>query len=142
MTDKDDVAIAIDQSLGLAMHFGNQRARRIEVGKSARFGIGRHAFGNAMRRKNDRGAVGHFVKLIDEHSPLRLQRVDHVTVMDNLVSDIDGRAMLFDRQFDDSDGAVDTGAKSARCSDKQVKGRTCHKRASTRLLARAKVASY
>ena len=120
MADEDDVAIAVDQSLGLTVHFRNQRARCIEVGQPARFGIDGHTLGNAVRRKNDRGAVRHFVQLIDEHSSLCLQRVDHVTVMNNLVSDIDWRAVLLDRQLDDSDGAVDTGAKSARCSDKQV----------------------
>lgn len=67
--------------------------------------------------------------------------------------DIDGRAVLFDREFDDADRAVDPGAKAARRGDQQVErkpggagGGVCgdggHVLPLTRLLARAKGGSY
>ncbi|WP_233281516.1 hypothetical protein [Sphingomonas changnyeongensis] len=42
--------------------------------------------------------------------------------MDDLVPHIDGRAMFLDRQFDDADRTVDTGAKAARRGDQELEG--------------------
>src|SRR3546814_17259232 len=62
------------------------------------------------------------------------------------VADIDRRTVLLDRQFDDLDRAIDTRAETARRGDHQLEdgfGGIAHGGpASTRLLARAKAASY
>jgi enamine deaminase RidA (YjgF/YER057c/UK114 family) len=52
-------------------------------------------------------AIGHFVQFLDEHRPLDLQIVDHVAIVNDLVADIDRRAITFDRAFDDLDRPVD-----------------------------------
>src|SRR3546814_2694972 len=77
---------------------------------------------------------------------LGFQAVDHELVVDDFVAGIDQRTVLLDRQFDDLDHAFDTRAKTARRGDHQLEdgfGGIAHVRpASTRLLARAKAASY
>ena len=42
------------------------------------------------------------------------QRLDHVDVVHDLVPDVDGRTVLFQRAFDGFDGPVHAGAVSAR----------------------------
>jgi hypothetical protein len=50
----------------------------------------------------------------DEHRAHRLQPIDHVAIVDDLVTHIDRRAELLDGALDDLDSAIDPGAKAAR----------------------------
>ena len=82
------------------------------------------ALGDAVRGEDHR-LVGlrDFVELLDEDGALRLQAVDDVAVVDDLVADIDRRAEFLERQLDDLDGAVDAGAEAARRAEQDVEGR-------------------
>ena len=75
-----------------------------------------------MGGEDHRHAVGHLVQLAHEHRALRLQAVDDELVVDDLVADIDRRAVALERQLDDADGAVDAGAEAARRRDQQGEG--------------------
>ena len=55
-----------------------------------------------------------FVQLFDEDRTLGLQPFHHITVMNNLVPDIDRSAILLQSQNNDLDGAIHTGTKTAR----------------------------
>ena len=72
-----------------------------------------------MGGEDHRYPVGHLVELAHEHRPLRLEALDDELVVDDLVADIDRRAVALDRQFDDPDGAIDAGAEAARGCDQQ-----------------------
>jgi hypothetical protein len=76
-----------------------------------------------VRREDHRHAVGHLVQFLDEDRALGLQRVDHELVVDDLVPDIDRRAIFLDRQLDDADRAVDARAEAARGGDEEFEGR-------------------
>jgi len=119
MADEHDVPPLRDQPLGLAVHLGYQRTGRIEIFETTRLRVERYRFGNAVRREHDRRIVGHLAQILDEHRALRLERVDDELVVDDLVTDIDGCAMLLDRQLDDADRTVDAGAEAAWCRDQQ-----------------------
>ncbi len=101
--------------LGLAMHLGHQRAGRVEGENLAAVGVGMDRLRHAMRREDHRLlGVGDFVEFLDEDRALRLQPLDNVFVMDDLVADIDRRAIDAQSLLDRIDGADDAGAETAR----------------------------
>jgi hypothetical protein len=75
-----------------------------------------------MGGEDHRNAVGHLAHFLDEHRAHRLQPVDHIFVVDDLVPDIDRGAVALERELDDADGALHPGAEAARRGDDQVKG--------------------
>ena len=115
MADQDDLQPVLVMGAGLDMHLGDQRTGGIEVEHVAGLGRGRHGLGHAMCRK-DHGGVGFgdLVQLLHKNGAFRLQGLDHVAVVDDLVAHVDGRPELLQRQLDDLDGAVDAGAEAAR----------------------------
>jgi hypothetical protein len=97
-----------------------------------------------MRRKYDRSAVRYIVQLFDKDRSHAAQAVNHKAVVDDLMPDIDRRAVAIERDLDDLDRSIDAGAKAARGSDNDVKrglGET-HRRRCKRLLAASQGASY
>ncbi len=78
-----------------------------------------------MRRKDDRAVVRHFVEFVDEYRAQLAQPIDDEAVMDDLVADIDRRTEPLERELDDLDRPVDTGAKAARGGDQDPQGRKC-----------------
>ena len=123
MADEEDVAAVLDQPLRLAMDLGDERAGRIDVGKPAALRRRGHRFGHSMRGKDDGPVVGHLVELVDEHRAEIAQPVDDEAVMDDFMADIDRRSEPLERELDDLDRAVDSGAKAARCGDQHLEGR-------------------
>ena len=64
------------------------------------------------------GPVRNLLDLVDETHALRLQILHDAPVMDDFVAYVNRRAVLMQGPFDDFDGAVDAGAKTARlCQD-------------------------
>jgi hypothetical protein len=112
MADKNDVASRLYLAFGLTMHFGNERAGGVKIGKAPIFGIDRNRFGNAMRGKHHMGTGGHLVQLVDENGPSCPQAVDHEFVVHDFVPHIDRRAMALQRLLDDLDRAVHACAES------------------------------
>ena len=74
-------------------------------------------------RGEDDGAVGlrNLLQLLDEDSALRLQALDNVAVVDDLVADVDGRAESLQRLLDNLDGALHARAEAARGTEQNVK---------------------
>ncbi len=76
-----------------------------------------------MRGKDDRLAGRrNLVELAYKNGAARFQSLDHIAVVNDFVADIDGRAMLLQRQDHDLDRAVDAGAKTARAAQAQGQG--------------------
>ena len=121
MADEQDVEPLPHQTLGLAVHFRDERARRIDEIQAARDRAVRHRLRHAVRREDHRPAVGNLVQLLDEDRALAPQFVDDELVVHDLVANIDRRAEALDCQLDDADRPVDAGAKTARRRDQQVK---------------------
>ena len=101
-------------ALGLDMDLGHQGAGSVQEQHLARAGRGGHRLGHAVGREDDRPVVGTFIQLLDEHCAHRLQAVDHMAVVHDLVAHIDRGAVLLDGALDDLDGPVDPGAEAAR----------------------------
>ena len=73
-----------------------------------------HARGDAVRRVDDRRARRHLGLLVDEDRAARLEIADDVDVVDDLLADVDRRAVVLERLLDRLDGALDPGAVAAR----------------------------
>ena len=70
-----------------------------------------------MRGEDDGSACsvlfGDVLQFFDEDDAFLAERFDDEGVMDNFVAHIDGRAVLFQRLFDDGDGSFYAGAEAA-----------------------------
>ena len=64
---------------------------------------------------------GASLDFLDEYDALRLQRVHDIFVVNDLVPDIDRRAVHLQRALDDVDGAHDARAKTARRAENDAK---------------------
>lgn len=112
---EDDMSSCLYLSLRLTMYFRNERAGRIKICEPAIFGVGWNRFGNTMRRKDDLGTGRNLIQFIDENGPFCLEAVDYKFVMYDFMADEDGRAMAFQRLFDNLDCTVYARAETARC---------------------------
>ncbi len=114
MADQNDVTPGAEMTLSLDMHFGDERAGGVQVEQLAPPGLGRHRFGHPVRGKDDAGAVGRHVQLVDEHRAQPLEPLHDETVVHDLVAHIDGCPVFRDGQFDDSDRPLHARAEAAR----------------------------
>jgi hypothetical protein len=73
--------------------------------------------------EDDWPIVRDFVELVDEHRAHLPQAVDDEAVVDDFMADIDWRSEPLEREFDDLDCAVDSGAEAARRRDQDTKGK-------------------
>ena len=122
VSDKDDVPSGIDLPFGLPVDFRHQRTCRIEIIQATRLRVGGNGLGHAMRRKHDMAAVGNLIQILNKNGALCLQTVDDKAVVDYFVPHIDRAATLFERKFDDLDGAVYACTKTARGSEQEFHG--------------------
>ena len=69
-----------------------------------------------MGAEHSARAVRDLIEFIDENGATRAQILHHMTVVHNLVTDVDRRAILLQRALDDLNRPLDAGAKAARLS--------------------------
>src|SRR5438309_1082028 len=116
MADQDDLASLVGIALSFAVHLRDERAGGIDHRQPTLFGGVLDGARHAMRAE-DRHAPGRdLVELVDEASALRPQSIDDMSVMDDLVTHIDRRAIFFQRAFDYLDRSLNPGAKTSRLS--------------------------
>ena len=113
VTDHDDLVAGGTHASHFAMHLGDQWAGRVENLQSTIGGVLLHGLGHAMRREHHDAPRGNLVEFGDEARAFETQILDHETIMDNLMANVDGGAMQFKRSLDDIDGAVHARAKPA-----------------------------
>src|SRR6185437_1020241 len=73
-----------------------------------------HRLGHAMGAEYSDGAFGHLVQFLDKAGAIVLELVHHMLVVNDLVADIDGLAILIERLLHDIDGTHDPGTEAAR----------------------------
>ena len=120
MADQEHVAAEALVAHRLLVHLGDQRAGRVEIEEVARLGIGRNRFRHAVGGEDHRAGLmlrRDFAEFLDEDGTELLKPLDHVAVVDDLVADIDRRAVFLERQHDDLDRAVDARAEAARLAE-------------------------
>ena len=73
-----------------------------------------HRRRDAVRREDDRGALGRLVLALHEDRPASLEIANDVLVVDDLVPDVDRLVVVLEGELDGLDGALHAGAKAAR----------------------------
>tara|TARA_R110000751_G_scaffold10055_2_gene37360 strand:- start:194980 stop:195339 length:360 start_codon:yes stop_codon:yes gene_type:complete len=117
MADQYDMTAKALMTHRLFVDLRDQRASGIEVEQIARPRIFWHRFWNAMGRKYHRLLLvfrGDLIKFLDKDRTSGLQTFDNIAIVDNLVANINGRAVFLQRQNNNLDGPVYAGTKSAR----------------------------
>ena len=71
-----------------------------------------------MGREDDAFALGNVALVLDEDRPASLEVADDVSVVDDLLANVDGRPVQVEELLDGVDGAFDAGAVAARRGEK------------------------
>src|SRR5436190_2352027 len=117
MANEQYVPARLDKALCLPMDLADQRAGRVQIIEAARLGGCGNDLGNAMGGEHHRTAIRYLIQLLDEYRPQSAKPVNDKAIVDDFMAHIDRRPEPLDRQFNNLDGAVDAGAKSARRRD-------------------------
>jgi hypothetical protein len=72
---------------------------------------------DAVGAEDDVRALGDLLDLVDEDRALSLESRDDVNVVDDLLADVDGRAVVLEGLLDGDDRPVDAGAVAAGSSE-------------------------
>lgn len=114
VTDEDDRALGLREACGFAMDLRHEGAGGVDGVQVALGRSGHHGRGDAVRAEDDVRPSGHLGHVVDEHGAALLEGGHHVDVVDDLLADVHGFAVLLERLLDRDDGPVDAGAVAAR----------------------------
>jgi hypothetical protein len=95
------------------MNLGDQRAGGVDHSQRPGFGFVANRRGNSMSAEYQHCAVGNFIDGFDENGAAAAELLYNIGVMNNLVVDIDRRAISLQRQFYDVHSPNHSSAKSA-----------------------------
>ena len=70
----------------------------------------------SMSTEDRHRSIRDLVQLLDEHSSLAFERLDHMAIVDNLVTHVDGSAELLEGAVDDVNCPHNAGAEAPRLS--------------------------
>ncbi len=114
VADEDDRVAGGGVPLGLDVHLGHERARRVDRRQLPRRRVRAHRRGDAVRREHDRLAFRHVVLVLDEDGAAGLEVAHDVQVVHDLLADVDRWAVQAERLLDRLDRPLDPGAVAAR----------------------------
>ena len=83
-------------------------------------GVRVHGRCDAVGREHHRLALRHLGLVVDEDRAALLEVADDVEVVDDLLADVDGRAVQVERALDRLDRPLDAGAIAARRSEENL----------------------
>src|SRR5579884_1658234 len=114
MADEHDRVTGFGEFPALEVNLGDQRAGGVDYVQPALLRLLAHSRGNAMRAENDARALGHFLEFLDENGPGAAQLVDDMAVVNDLLADVNRRAVKIEHNLHDIDSAHHARAKTAR----------------------------
>jgi hypothetical protein len=77
-----------------------------------------------VRAEHRDRAVGNLLELFHKHGALRAERLNHMAVVNDFMTDVHWRAVNLDCPFDNLDGTLYTGAEATRLRQKDTNGST------------------
>ena len=116
MTDEHQHATPGNVSPALVVHFGDQRASGVDGRQRPQPRVVFNFSRDAMGAEDGDGSRRHVLQSLDEARAFRLERFDHVAVVNDLMAHVDRRAMLGQRPLDNIDRPNNASAKPARLS--------------------------
>ena len=114
VADEDDGVPLVRVAARLHVHLRHERADRVDhvVAELGRVRVDGGC--DAVRGVDDGRALGHLRLLLDEDRAAGLEIAHDVDVVDDLLPNVDRRAVVLERALDGLDGALDAGAVAAR----------------------------
>src|ERR1700722_5279238 len=126
MADEEDVEVLGGEPLGLVVHLGDQRAGGVDGPQVAALGLladlGRYPVGG----KDQDRALGHALRFIDEDRAARLKLTDHMGVVDDLLTHVDGGTVALEGHLDGLHGPVHPGTVTAGLGEQYASGSRGH----------------
>src|SRR5207237_5899200 len=101
----------------LGVHLLDEWARGVDRRQAASRCSPVHARLDAVRRQDDGARFGPVVLRVDEDHAASLELPDDLQVVDDVLADVDRRAVDRERTLDGPDRSVDPGAKASRGSE-------------------------
>jgi len=95
------------------VHLGHERAGGVYRVEPARPRVRVHGRRDAVRREDDRLALGDLALILDEDRAAGLEVAYDVRVVDDLLANVDGRPMQIEEPLNSVDGALDARAIAA-----------------------------
>ena len=111
VADQDEIVSLRIVAVDLVMHLDDQRTGGIDHMETPPIRFVPHRLGDPMGAENHDRAFRHFSQLLHEYSALGAERVDDMPAMDDFVTNVDGRPILLEREVDDIDRPIDSGAE-------------------------------
>ena len=114
MADEEDLVAGPRVSDGLVVHLGDERAGGVHRGEVALLRLGPQRGAHAVGAEDHDGAVGHLGEFLDELHAAAAEPVHHMTVVHDLVIDVDGLVGADVQELvHHVDRHVDAGAEAA-----------------------------
>jgi hypothetical protein len=114
VTDQQDVVVGGGEPLRLVVHLRHQRAGRVDRLELPRGRLLVHHRGDTVCGEDHRLALGHLVGLVDEDRAARLQGLDDVLVVHDLLAHVDRRTVQVERLLHRDHRPVHAGAVPPR----------------------------
>jgi hypothetical protein len=108
MADQGDLETPLRVPACLCMNLRNERTDGVHDLELAFLTLPVDVWSYSVRGENDQGAFGHVLLAVDENRPARFQVADDMHIVDDLVSDVDRRAVCLEQLLDDVDRADDS----------------------------------
>ena len=109
-------------ALALIMDLGDKRAGGVQHWEPAAGSFFLHGSGDAVRAEDGDRIRRHLKQILDEDRALGFQAFHDMLVVNDLMADVDRRAVFLERPFDDLDSPDHAGTKAARLSQKHFHG--------------------
>ena len=122
MADQQDVVVLRGEPACLVVHFGHQRAGSVDGPQAAVFGLLAHFRRDAMCGEHHDRALGNGLGLFDEDRAALFQRPDDMSVMHDLLADVDRRAKSLQRDLHGLDGPVNARAVATGLGEQHSAG--------------------
>ena len=120
MADENDVAAFVRVALHLHVYLGHQGTGGIKHGEPAPLRRIDDRARDAVGGEDDVRAFGHLIDLLHEDGAEPAQPLDDVTVVHDLVADIDRSTKELDGALDDLDRPIDTGAEATGIGEQNL----------------------
>ncbi|MCY1233889.1 hypothetical protein D9M72_464520 [compost metagenome] len=122
VADEEDVKVVLGESDGFPVDLGDQRAGGVNGPQATVFCRLHHCGRYPVGRKDDQRTFGDLIGLINEDGALLLKRAHDVNVVNDLLTDVHGRTIVFQCLLNCNDCPVNSGAVAARSCEKHFFG--------------------
>ena len=113
VADEDDVKALAGVADDFVVNLGDEGAGGVVDDEVAGGGGVADARGDAVGAEDDGLALGDLADILDEGDPAGAEVLDDVAVMNDLVIDVEGRALCAQDLIDDVDGHAHAGAEAS-----------------------------